>query len=108
MPTDDDFQELLDNTTNEWVDSYNGGGVNGMKFTSKADTTKYIFIPASGYRAASSFYDRGRYGSVWSSSLYAVYPNLALDLYFFGPRCIGTGNYGSDRYLGFVVRGVME
>ena len=108
MPTDNDFQELLDNTTIEWITNFNGSDVNGMKFISKADTTKYIFIPASGYRAASSFYDRGRYGSVWSSSLYAVYPNLALDLYFFGPRCIGTGNYGSDRYLGFVVRGVME
>ena len=108
MPTETEIRELINNTTKEWITNFNGSDVNGMKFISKADTTKYIFIPASGYRAASSFYDRGRYGSVWSSSLYAVYPNLALDLYFFGPRCIGTGNYGSDRYLGFVVRGVME
>ena len=48
MPTKDEFQELLDNTTNEWVIDFNGSGVNGMKFISKADATKYIFIHASG------------------------------------------------------------
>ena len=107
MPTMDEYQELLDNTTNEWVDNYSGSGVNGKKFTSKTNGNS-IFIPASGYRLGSSFDHQGRYGRVWSSSLNASAPNFALNLYFFGPRCIGAGNYGSDRNLGFPVRGVME
>ena len=33
MPTDGEFQELLDNTTNSWITNYNCTGVNGRKFT---------------------------------------------------------------------------
>src|SRR5574344_193283 len=47
MPTHEDFQELLDNTINEWIEDYNGTGVNGRKFTSKIDESKHIFIPAA-------------------------------------------------------------
>jgi len=76
MPTKEDFDELLANTTNEWCICktlrYGDGctSVNGRLFTSKTDETKKIFIPTSG------FYD-GEYGSfdceerdglVWSSS----------------------------------------
>ena len=46
MPTKDECQELYKNTTQSWVTI---NGVNGRKFTSKTDTTKYIFIPAAGY-----------------------------------------------------------
>ena len=46
MPTKDQYQELIDNTYSEWT-SING--VNGKKFTSKTDSSKYIFLPAGGY-----------------------------------------------------------
>ena len=46
MPTRTEIQELLDNTTNEWFENFNGTGRKGYKFISKADTSKYIFIPA--------------------------------------------------------------
>lgn len=68
MPTQDDWQELYDYTTKEWVTNHNGTGVNGYKFTSKTDTNKYIFIPAAGYRINSSFEERGNYGYIWSST----------------------------------------
>ena len=48
MPTSDQCQELVDNTTLEWT-SING--VNGMKFTSKIDSTKYIFFSTAGHWA---------------------------------------------------------
>ena len=51
MPTKDECQELYKNTTQSWVTI---NGVNGRKFTSKTDTSKYIFIPAAG-----SCYRRG-------------------------------------------------
>ena len=104
MPTMDEYQELLDNTTNEWVDNYNGSGVNGKKFTSKTNG-KSIFIPASGYRLGSSFDAQGDFGYIWSSSLNAALPNSAWDLDFGSVNAIA----GSlSRKLGFPVRGVME
>ena len=74
MPTKDEFQELLRGTTKEWITNYNGTGVNGRKFTSKADTSKYIFIPAAGSCDDGSVYNVGYNSYVWSSSLYASNP----------------------------------
>ena len=48
MPTPDDFKELIEKTNKEWCDDYNG--VAGMKFISKKDSEKYIFMPVGGYR----------------------------------------------------------
>ena len=105
MPTQDELQELADNTDNEWICNYNGTGVNGRKFTSKTDTSKYIFIPASGIRSNSSFLFQGSYGAVWSSSLNVDYSGYAWFLY------IGSGNVVArlniSRSRGFMVRGVM-
>ena len=107
MPTDNDFQELLDNTTIEWVTDFNGSGVNGMKFISKADTTKYIFIPASGHHSGSSFYCQGSQGGIWSSSLIATSPILAWKLSFLS-GFIDEEYYYGYRCTGYVVRGVKD
>ena len=45
MFTKEQAQELIDNTTYEWTTI---NGVNGRKFTSKTDSSKYIFLPAAG------------------------------------------------------------
>ena len=45
MPTSAQMDELIDNTNNEWTTVNN---VNGYKFTSKTDSSKYIFLPAAG------------------------------------------------------------
>ena len=102
MPTKADFQELLNNTTNEWTQV---NGVNGRKFT--ASNGNSIFIPAAGYCDSGSVINVGDYGYVWSSSLYASYPN--------GAWCLGfsSGNYsmragGNNRYNGRSVRGVRK
>ena len=101
MPTIDDFQELIDYTTNEWT---RVSGVNGYKFTSKTDASKYIFIPAAGYCGNGSTSDVGSYGYVWSSSLYASSPySNASYLYFYSTnRYMGS----NDRYYGQSVRPV--
>ena len=105
MPTNDEFKELLKNTTNEWITNYNGSGVNGRKFTSKINGNS-IFIPASGGRSGSEFSDQGSGSLVWSSSLYAVIPGHALHLGFFSDNI--CGNYSNRSYYGFVIRGVMK
>ena len=105
MPTAAEFQELYDNTTNKWVEDYNGSGVNGMKFTSKTNG-KSIFFPASGYASGTGVYDRGSYGYYWSSSLYPSSSNLGLDLRF-NSGGIYPQNY-LNRYCGFCVRSVLR
>lgn len=97
MPTEQQFQELLDNTDNEWTKVDN---VNGYKFTSKTDNSKYIFIPAAGTASNNGHY----FGCIWSSSLYSsdVKDSLYLNLY--------NGSiymYVYDRFLGFSVRPVI-
>ena len=106
MPTEAEIQELMNNTYNEWIENFNGSGVNGRKFTSKTDKSKYIFIPASGVRSFSSFYFQGSDGYVWSSSLNYDYPGSASFLNF------GSGNIMGILYIsrprGLAVRGVMD
>ena len=104
MPTKGDFQELLDNTNSEWVEDFNGSGVNGRKFTSKTNGNS-IFIPASGFRLNSLFRHQGSISSVWSSSLDPAYYGSAWCLYF-DWYDINDG-YG-DRSRGRCVRGVKD
>ena len=106
MPTAREFQELYDNTTNEWVTNYNSTGVSGRKFTSKNNGNS-IFIPASGYAHSERLYDQGICCNCWSSSLSPSSSNCGVNLYFTSKR-IEPQDYGYRRYFGFCVRGVRE
>ena len=63
MPTQDDFRELVANTTQE---STTIGSVKGMKFISKTDPDVYIFLPYNGQYEGGLF-DVGTMGHYWSS-----------------------------------------
>ena len=105
MPTKEEFEELLNGTTYKWITNYNGTGVNGRKFTSKTDTSKYIFIPAANRCRSGSVGNVGGEGYVWSSSLSTSNPGGAWYLDF------GSGNcsmYYGSRYGGQSVRGVRK
>lgn len=102
MPTKDDFQELIANTKNEWTTIK---GVNGYKFTSNTDTSKYIFIPAAGSRLDSSLLYIGNDGYVWSASLDASRPDYAWYLNF---SLGGCDMSSSNRCRGQFVRGVRK
>ena len=78
MPTSADFEELLNNTSKQWVTNYNGTGVNGRLFT--ANNGKSIFLPAAGYRLDASLSGAGSYGYYWSRTLSADYPSNAYGL----------------------------
>ena len=105
MPTQDDIQELIDNTIKQWVDNYNGTGVSGRKFISKTDETKYIFIPAAGNYDDGSVDGVGIYGLVWSSSLYTLSTHNAWNLYLFMGDC---RMYDGYRYFGRSIRPVTD
>ena len=104
MPTDNDFRELLDNTTNKWVTNFNGSGVNGRKFTSKTNGN-YIFFPAAGNCKDGSVGGVGDIGHVWSNkNLSSSSPHKAWELTF--GSIYATAIYGWGRYCGIPVRGV--
>lgn len=67
MPTKAEFDELLSGTRHSWATI---SGVNGHKFVSKIDASKYIFLPAAGIRSGTSLSYEGSDGFYWVSSLY--------------------------------------
>ncbi|MBO7616100.1 MAG: leucine-rich repeat protein [Bacteroidales bacterium] len=98
MPTEEEWEELLDNTTVTWTTQ---NGVNGRLFT--ATNGNSLFLPAAGYRGSSSLQYAGSHGNYWSSSLYTVYPSYAWYFYF------SSGDFGlyyTGRRAGQSVRAV--
>ena len=80
MPTNAEFEELINNTTNVWTTQ---NGVNGYKFTSKTNGNS-IFFPAAGIRWNGKLDYAGSDGNYWSSTLYESYPRSAWYLYCYG------------------------
>ena len=107
MPTKDEFEELLNNTTHK-VKTING--IKGMLFTSTKPgyEGKHIFIPfMQGYWYNGSFTAAGSEANVWSSQVLPSDVNYAYLLY-----CDSSGDaYIDDIYfrsLTFSVRGVFK
>ena len=117
MPTVAEWQELKDNNTFRWLNAGDTDGatgftavaagylvVKGGKNNIAIDNGVYMFLPAAGYRDASSFYYGVPKGYYWSSSLYLDLPEDAYHMSF-------GSNYVSPqenimRYHGFAVRPV--
>ena len=78
MPTAEEFLELDDQCTSEWITL---NGVKGRKFTSKNNGNS-IFLPSAGYRYCVDFYEVGSGGCYWSSSLYTDYPYDSYCMFF--------------------------
>ena len=98
MPTGEDFQELIDNTSDIWTTR---NGVDGRLFT--ASNGNILFLPAAGVRDESDHYDPDR-GFYWSSSLSTDMPWFAQSLDFISGRIkINNSVY---RSVGVPVRAV--
>ena len=98
MPTEEEWQELLNNTTVTWTQQ---NGVNGRLFT--APNGNSLFLPAAGDRWGGGLSDVGSHGVYWSSSLYTGYPIYAWRFYLLSDRFGMEYNY---RYVGRSVRAV--
>ena len=98
LPRRTEFQELYDNCDSEWI---NQDGMNGRRFTSRANGNS-IFFPAAGYYVGTTLYNRGSNGSYWSSSF-----DSAADAYglHFNSTGVDPQNSNRRRY-GFTVRAV--
>lgn len=119
MPTVTEIDELLSDITNEWCqckvlgEDHTTHTVYGRLFTSKADESKKIFIPAVGYfdgrngtfnSACSDGYEWSA-GYVWSASVNSSGANYAYHLCFGSDYCYCNSN---DRSNGYSVRGVQD
>ena len=99
IPTKDDYQELLDNTTQEWVTNYNG--IDGNIFTSTKNSNT-IFFPAAGFASFGLGYMG--YNGMYSTSVSTNHDaRTELDMY-------NNGNIefddGCERYIGAPIRPV--
>ena len=101
IPTPEQCQELIDNTTSEWTTL---DDVNGRLFTSKKDSSKSIFIPATDIALEGSINGNGDGGLIWSSMLSTFSVFGGRSLYFDS----GGASLGNDsRCLWRSVRGVI-
>jgi len=100
MPTKEEWQELLDNTTNTWTQQ---GGVNGWLFT--AANSNSLFLPAAGNRRDDGLDDAGDWGYYWSSSLGTNNPRYAWYFTFGSGSC---NMLSGNRRGGYTVRPVRE
>ncbi len=99
MPSQEDWQELLSQTTSEWTTV---NDVRGRKFTSRTNGNT-MFLPAAGYYGETVLSAVGDFGGYWSSSLYVDRPDGAL---FFRVTSSTADLTNRNRYFGQTVRAV--
>lgn len=124
MPTVADWEELSKQCYWVWVSNYNGQNVNGyivykaksngdkglmvynggMMSTSYSLTDSHIFLPAAGCIDGMSYYDEGKFGYYWSTSIMETRPTDALNCSF-GSKDVLT-SYKNHRSNGLSVRPV--
>lgn len=99
MPTKEQIEELIANTTYTWETDFKGSGVNGGKFT--AANGNYVFIPAAGYWPMGEHNNEGYSGACWSST-----PDGSGLAYEMGVYEEEASVGRDDRDVGYSVRGV--
>ena len=103
MPTVEEYEELIDKCTWEWITK---DGVNGYKVTSKK-TGNSIFLPITGFRFYADVQFRAINGIYWTSTLYTGNPYKAWCLEFnFEDVNVHYGNLSSNRFSGRCIRAV--
>ena len=107
IPTPKQIQELIENTTTNRATL---DGVKGMKFSSKKDTSKFIFIPFAGVVWNGSVHLNECYGNVWTSMLdiYVAYYGECLSVGVSNLFLNGAYPFSDVRCNGFQVRGVID
>ena len=101
LPTEKEFQELLDNCTWEWTTQ---DGHNGCKVTSMKNGNS-IFLPAAGWRGGTSSGSLGSGGGYWSATPDESGTSYAYGLYF---HEYDRSTYCYYRYYGRSVRPVFQ
>ena len=98
MPTETEYQELINNITSEWVTDYNGTGVSGRLFTAENGNT--LFLPAAGIVSDGPF-AQNSFGFYWSAN---GYENIGQNIGFSNDNKIYYNT--NPRSSGYSIRGV--
>lgn len=101
IPTDEQMEELIDNTM--IVDAI-VNGVTGKKFISKTDNSKYIFLPSTGELDEGSQYHVGEEGYYWSQSRSETIRGGKYLYFKNNNNSVSVSNI--NRYRGYNIRGV--
>ena len=100
MPTDSEWEELINTTTSTWTTQ---NGVYGRLFT--ASNGNSIFLPAAGFRWVDLIGDVSSQGLYWSNYCFGSNPKLAGALNFRNDYCLVVA---SGRSRGYTVRPVRK
>ena len=104
MPTRAEFLELISGTDHEEATI---GGIVGHKFMKKTDHSVYIFMPAAGIWAVSSFVKKGEQGFYWASDYdYTETDQPTRPWYMYVTGSTASTGRGGARYNGNTVRAV--
>ena len=105
LPTEKEFQELIDNCEWEWTTQ---DGHKGYKVTSKKNGNS-IFLPAAGWSEGTSSNDQGSYGHYWSATADEFAAYYAFDYAFYLDfEKSYRRTYRLFRYRGYSVRPVFQ
>lgn len=101
-PSKTEIEELINNTTSEWIVS---NYVPGLKVTSKRNGNS-IFFPACGYRIGNGIPTTGSYGGYWSATPDDSENKFAFSIIITPESGLGYNWYG--RYAGFCIRPIRD
>lgn len=104
IPTEEQWQELIDECRWTWTDNYKNTSVSGYIVSNRYNKDIHIFLPAAGFYDSKYFSQGGVTGDYWSSSLDKDNSSFARFLSFHP-----NGHYemvSNNRYYGISVRAV--
>ena len=104
MPSETEFETLLESTTNEYVYDYNGSGVAGFLLTDKTDNAKSLFIPSSGEAGNGSIMGDGVF--VYGRTCINESTRGGVLSGYYDEGCISLGS--EDRWNGAPCRGILD
>lgn len=113
IPTEHEFQKLIDNTEpseganeNGWIDNYKETGISGLLLKSKTNGNT-IFFPSAGYTSAGTTEAVGLVGSYWANDINIVSKcEEGNCLNFQKTYC--RPNSASTRYRGLSIRAILD
>ena len=103
IPMRSEYEELLNNTTSQWITNYNNSGINGRLLTSKHNGKK-LFLPCGGGVVDNEVSGFNQYGYLLSANVNTNNYNI-WDIYY-GSSTLAVGNI--SRCYGLNLRGVKE
>lgn len=106
MPTREEVEELVKNTTWTWITQ---NGVAGCRITSHINGNE-IFLPATGYYNGTDYFGNGTNASMWASSLWPNGAHWGTGIAFNSTDSTSNGPqfWGFQRYNGDPVRPVLD